>query len=216
LSEAAVTVSEAAVSYALEQLEPSDPPPRDAAARELAQAVAEAQRLRDEARAEGFAEGRADGQEQGRAEVDTAIAAMREAAAGLEALRVEVSEEVERDAVELALALAGKVIVATLQVRPELVVEVLQGALRRVSGQRSIAIVVNPADLETIRSSLGELREQTAAVERWDLQPDARVQAGGAIVRTVEGEVDACVATQLERAHEIVLAELGPRRGKPS
>jgi flagellar assembly protein FliH len=141
---------------------------------------------------------------------------MREAAAGLEALRVEVSEEVERDAVELALALAGKVIVATLQVRPELVVEVLQGALRRVSGQRSIAIVVNPADLETIRSSLGELREQTAAVERWDLQPDARVQAGGAIVRTVEGEVDACVATQLERAHEIVLAELGPRRGKPS
>jgi flagellar assembly protein FliH len=216
LSEAAVTVSEAAVSYALEQLEPSDPPPRDAAARELAQAVADAQRLRDEARAEGFAEGRAAGQAQGQAEVETAVATLREAADGLEALRTEISEEVERDAVELALALAGKVIVATLQVRPELVVEVLQGALRRVSGQRSIAIVVNPADLETIRSSLGELREQTAAVERWDLQPDARVQAGGAIVRTVEGEVDACVATQLERAHEVVLAELGPRRGKPS
>jgi flagellar assembly protein FliH len=204
LSEAAVTLSEAAVSYALEQLEPSDPPPRDAAARELAQAVADAEAMREQARAEGFAEGRAAGQAQGRAEVETAIAAMREA------------EEVERDAVELALALAGKVIVATLQVRPELVVEVLQGALRRVSGQRSIAIVVNPADLETIRSSLGELREQTAAVERWDLQPDARVQAGGAIVRTVEGEVDACVATQLERAHEVVLAELGPRRGKSS
>jgi flagellar assembly protein FliH len=216
LSEAAVTVSEAAVSYALEQLEPSDPPPRDAAARELAQAVADAEGVRDQARAEGFAEGRAAGQAQGQAEIETAIAALREAADGLEALRVEVSDEVERDAVELALTLAGKVIVATLQVRPELVVEVLQGALRRVSGQRSIAIVVNPADLETIRSSLGELREQTAAVERWDLQPDARVQAGGAIVRTVEGEVDACVATQLERAHEIVLAELGPRRGKSS
>lgn len=214
MSEAAVTVSEAAVSYALEQLEPSDPPPRDAAARELAQAVADAEALRDQARAEGFAEGRAAGQAQGQAEIETAVATLREAAAGLEALRVEISEEVERDAVELALTLAGKVIVATLQVRPELVVEVLQGALRRVSGQRSIAIVVNPADLETIRSSLGELREQTAAVERWDLQPDARVQAGGAIVRTVEGEVDACVATQLERAHEVVLAELGPRRGK--
>jgi flagellar assembly protein FliH len=216
LSEAAVTVSEAAVSYALEQLEPSDPPPRDAAARELAQAVADAEGIREQARSDGFAEGRAAGQVQGQAEIATAIAALREAADGLEALRVEVSDEVERDAVELALALAGKVIVATLQVRPELVVEVLQGALRRVSGQRSIAIVVNPADLETIRSSLGELREQTAAVERWDLQPDARVQAGGAIVRTVEGEVDACVATQLERAHEVVLSELGPRRGKSS
>jgi flagellar assembly protein FliH len=209
-------LSEPAVSYALEPLEPSAPPPRDQAARELAQARVEAEQLRERARAEGLAEGRAAGQHQGSAEVESAVAALAAAGERLEALCGEIAEEVERDAVELALALAGKVILATLQVRPELVVEVLQGALRRVSGQRSIAIVVNPADLETVRASLGELREQTAAVERWDLQPDPRVQAGGAIVRTAEGEVDARVQTQLERAAEVVVSELGPRRGTRS
>jgi flagellar assembly protein FliH len=112
--------------------------------------------------------------------------------------------------------LAGKVMIATLQVRPELVVEVVQGALRRVSGQRTISIVVNPVDLETVRSALGDLETQSAAVERWDLQPDARVPAGGAVVRTAEGEVDASVQTQLERAAEVVLSELGPRRGQPA
>ena len=205
-------MSEAPASFALEQLEPSPPPPRDAAERLLAQALAEAERVREQARAQGHAEGLAAGRAQGSEQLRSALAALSEAREELLALREEVAEAVERDAVELGLSLAGKVIIASLQVRPELVVEVLQGALRRVSGQRSISIVVNPIDLETVRAALGDLREQSAAVEQWDLQPDPRVQAGGAIVRTEDGEVDAQVETQLERAREIVASELGPRR----
>jgi flagellar assembly protein FliH len=205
-------LSEAAVSYAFEQLEPSDPPPRDAPARALAEALGEAQEIREQAREEGFEQGRAAGHEQGRAEIETAARSLIEALQGVQALSQEVSDAVERDAIELALALAGKVILATLQIRPELVVEVVQGALRRVSGQRTIAILVNPVDLETVRSALGDLQAQSVAVEQWDLQPDQRIQPGGAIVRTAEGEVDARVQTQLERAAEVVLSELGPRR----
>jgi flagellar assembly protein FliH len=206
-------LSEAAVSYDFEQLEPSDPPPRDAPARALAEALVQAQEIREQARAEGFEQGRAAGHEQGRAEAESGAQSLTEALHGVQALSQEVSDAVERDAIELALALAGKVIIATLQIRPELVVEVVQGALRRVSGQRTIAIFVNPVDLETVRAALGELKSQSVAVEQWDLQPDQRVQPGGAIVRTAEGEVDACVQTQLERAAEVVLSELGPRRG---
>jgi len=205
-------LSEAAVSYAFEQLEPSDPPPRDAPARALAEAVSQAEEIREQARLEGFEQGRAAGHEQGRAEAESAAQSLMEALAGVQALRQEVSDAVEHDAIELALSLAGKIVLATLQIRPELVVEVVQGALRRVSGQRTITILVNPADLETVRGALGDLQAQSVAVEQWDLQPDQRVQAGGAIVRTAEGEVDARVQTQLERAAEVVLSELGPRR----
>jgi flagellar assembly protein FliH len=130
-------------------------------------------------------------------------------------MRAEVAEEVEREAVELALALAGKIVVATLQIRPELVVEVLQGALRRVSSERTMAIVVNPVDVETVRGALGELQSQSTATEQWDLQADQRVPAGGAIVRTVESEVDARIHTQLERAREVVEAEIGRREREP-
>jgi len=205
-------LSEAVVSYDFEQLEPSEPPPRDAAARELAGARLEAEQIRARAREDGFAAGRAEGIEQGRAEVASAAAALQEAVRGVAEVREETAESVERDAIELALGLAGKIVVATLQIRPELVVEVVQGALRRVAGQRTISIVVNPADLETVRAALGDLQGQSAAIEHWDLQPDARVATGGAVIRTAEGEVDATVQTQLERAGEIVLAELGPRR----
>ncbi len=129
-------------------------------------------------------------------------------------MRGDLADQVEREAVELALALAGKIVLSTLQIRPELVVETLQGALRRVSGERTVAIVVNPADAEIVRSALGELRSQSAAEGGWDLQTDQRVPAGGAILRTDESEVDARIQTQLDRAHEAVEAEIGPRRSR--
>ena len=206
-------MSEPAVNYAFEQLEPSDPPPRDAAARMIAQATADAERIRELARAEGYEEGRAAGHEHGAAEISSGSCALGEAVRGIEALRAEVVEAVEADAIELALALAGKILAGAFQARPELVVEVVQGALRRISDRRRIAVMVNPADLETVRAAIGELTAQGSGVELCDLQSDERVGVGSAIVRTVEGEVDASVHTQLERAREVVAASLQSGEG---
>ncbi len=208
-------MSEAAVSYDLEQLEPTDPPPRDAAERRLAQAAAEAQAIREQARAEGFADGRAAGHEAGRAEVAACAEALQQALAGVVALRDEVAEAVERDAIDLAIALAGKILAGSLQARPELVVELVQGALRRVAGQRTITVLLNPEDIDRVGTALGELRSQTGSGDVCDLQPDQRVEVGGALVRTAEGEVDVRVHTQLERAREVVIAELGSGGPKP-
>ena len=197
------TLSDATVSYAFEQLEPSAPPPRDAPARMLAQASAEAEQIRERAREEGRAAGHADGL----ADVVAAVGALGEALGGVESLRTQTVEAVERDAVQLALDLAGKILAGALQARPELVVDVVQGALRRVSDRRGIAVLVNPTDLETLQGAVGELQ----GIEACDLQSDQRVEPGGAIVRTTEGEVDAGVQTQLERAREALSAALDSR-----
>jgi flagellar assembly protein FliH len=201
-------LSDAAVSYDYEQLEPSRAPSRDAVARMLAQAMAEAEGIRESARAEGYEQGRAAGHADGAAEIARAASALGEAAHGIESLRGEVSDAVEADAIELALALAGKILAGAFQARPELVVEIVQGALRRISDRRRITVLVNPADLEVVRDALGELTAQGSGVELCDLQSDERVAAGSAIVRTAEGEVDASVATQLERAREVARTTL--------
>jgi flagellar assembly protein FliH len=206
-------LSEAAVSYDFEPLEPSEPPPRDAHERLLVQARAEADEIREQARRAGHAEGRDAGVRESAEEVRGAVASMAHALAELQALRDEVAQDVERDAIELGLALAGKIVAAALEVRPELVAEVVQGALRRVNGQRTVAVFVNPADLETVRDALAGAGA-AAPAELGDLQADQRVERGGAIVRTAEGEVDVRVQTQLERAREVALAELdGGGRG---
>jgi flagellar assembly protein FliH len=207
-------LSDAVVSYDFEQLEPSEAQPRDAAARVLAQARAEAEQIHEHARAEGFEQGRAAGREQGAAEISAATSALGEAVHGIEALRTEVAEAVETDAIELALMLAGKILAGAFQARPELVVEIVQGALRRITDRRRITVLVNPADLDVVRAAIGELTAQGSGVELCDLQSDERVGVGSAIVRTAEGEVDASVHTQLERAREVVNTTL--ETGEPS
>jgi flagellar biosynthesis/type III secretory pathway protein FliH len=205
-------LSESALSYDLEQLEPSAPPPRDVPGRLLAQARAEAAQIRAEAREQGLQEGRRAGLAAGTEELGRAATALAEAIAGVLALREQEAESVERDAIELAIALAGKILAGSLEGRPELVAEIVQGALRRVAGQRTITILLNPADIESVGAALGELRAQAGPVELCDLQPDRRIEPGGAVVRTAEGELDARVQTQLERAREVVAAELAGGR----
>ncbi len=201
-------MSDAATSYDFEQLEASEPPPRDAAARLLLQASTEAERIRELARAEGFQEGRAAGHQQGVAEISAGAGALAAAVQAIDALRSEIVEAVEADAIDLALGLAAKILAGAQQARPELVVDVVQGALRRINDRRKITVMVNPADLEVVRAAIGELTAQGSGVELCDLQSDERVGVGSAVVRTSEGEVDASVHTQLERAREVVTLSL--------
>ncbi|MGA9284860.1 MAG: FliH/SctL family protein [Solirubrobacteraceae bacterium] len=207
-------MSETAVSYDFEQLEPSTPPAREEPAQIVAQAVAEADRLRSEAHAAGYAEGRVAGHEEGAAEVTRLARTFEEAVTGIEALRGEVVEAIERDALDLGLQLAAKVaagVAGVAELRGELISEAVRGALARVSERRRIAVLVNPADLDLVK---GAIAEQTAAsgVEHCEVRSDERVAAGGAIVATEEGEVDASVWTLLERAREVVEASLASER----
>jgi flagellar assembly protein FliH len=69
-------------------------------------------------------------------------------------------------------------------------------------------VLVNPADIDTVRAAIGEMTSEGTGVELCDLQADERVGPGCAIVRTAEGEVDASVQTQLERAREVAHAAI--------
>jgi flagellar assembly protein FliH len=206
LSEA-TAIEFAGADYPFEQLEPSPPLPRDGPDRMLALARAEGERIREQARAEGHAEGRAQGHRDGLAETTAAAQAMGVALEDLRALRHETAEAVERDAVELALALAAKILAGELEAHPERVVDVVRGALRRIANRRQIVVLVDPGDLDVVSAAVGDLRAQVGGIETCDVQADRRVGRGGAVVRTVEGEIDATVKTQLERARELMLAD---------
>jgi flagellar assembly protein FliH len=201
-------LSETARSYAFEQLEPSDLLPREQPARMIALAAAEAEAIREQARAEGHEEGRAAGHEDGSAEISAAVTALGRALQEISALRTATIEDVESDAIELALEVAAKILAGALKARPELIVELVQGALRRISDRRRITVLVNPTDLETVRSAIGDLTAHGSGIELCEVQSEERVGVGGAIVRTSEGEVDAGVQTQLERVREVVFTEL--------
>jgi flagellar assembly protein FliH len=201
------------MTYPLEQLEPSAPPPLGSPARILADANADAERIREAARAEGYADGVARGRDDGHAEVLAAAETLTAALADAATLRRRLADETEQDAVALAFTLAAKVLAGALHVQPERVLDTVRGALRRVTERRRITVLVDPADLELVSATIGELQNEAGGIEHCEVHSDRRVGRGGAIVRTVECEIDATVQTQLERAREVVQTELGTRDG---
>ena len=169
----------------------------------LEAAVEERRQALEAARDEGFAAGLAAARE----EVGPAVEALAAAVRELGAERERTAAAAEEAAAELALQVAAKVLGATLEVRPELVVEVTRGALRRVSEPVEATLLVTPDDAERIREALADLSADHGATlaER----AERRVDRGGGVVRTGAGEVDARVGAQLDRAAEIVREGLG-------
>ena len=195
-------------AFALEQLAPSEPPPAPGSPQQiLAEAMAEAAAIRSRAQAEGVALGR----EEGLDDVRSAAEALMSAVAELTRTRDEMATAVESDAVELGLALAAKIVAGAIEAQPERVLDAVAGALRRVVDRRQIAVFVDPEDFQLVSGAIDDLTAKLGGGETCDVQADRRIGRGGVIVRTAEREVDATVATQLDRAREVILAELGER-----
>ena len=162
----------------------------------------------DAVREQAFEEGFAAGVAQAQSQLDGPASALAAAADQLQALRTDAAASVEADAVDLALRIAEQALGAAIAAEPELVVEAVRGALRRLVERDRVLILVNPDDLELVRDHVGRLVSELGGIEHCEVQAERRVRPGGAIVRTTEGEVDATLETKLARAREVLEHEL--------
>jgi flagellar assembly protein FliH len=160
------------------------------------------------ARAAGHDAGFQAGLIEAQAQMASGVAALQAAAEAIAAERERVAAAVEPAAVELALRIAEQALGAAVAARPEVVVDVVRGALRRLADRDRVTILVNPEDLELVRSASETLIAELGGIEHCDVQAERRVGRGGAIVRTLEGEVDATLTTKLSAARAVLEDEL--------
>ena len=161
---------------------------------------------RQRAREEGLAEGLAEA----RALVAPALEAVAEAERQIRAREEDFLRAAERSAVELALAIAEKIVGAAVSARAETVLDVVGGAILRTTARHRLVIEVNPEDLELVSESAEGLAARLGGYQRLDVVAERRLERGGCIVRTEEGEIDARIGSQLERLGEL-MTEAGRR-----
>ena len=118
--------------------------------------------------------------------------------------------------------LAALVAFATLQTTPDRAQSLYwqTGLLTylRTTDREHIVLEVNPGDFELVRDSAAELAARLGGISRMEVVSERRVEAGGCVVRTEAGEIDARVSSQLERVRQL-LAEAGgatPAAAEPS
>jgi len=194
-------------SYTFRQLESTgntDRTPADV----MARALAEGEQIRERARLEGYELGVQQGTEQARAEAASAIAALNEAMRGISATREELAETLTAQAGELAMLTAEHIIAGAIDVQPQRIVDVVRGALRRLSDRHRVTVLVNPADLEALSLAVSSLQAELGGIEHLDVQADRRIARGGAVAQTAYGEIDVSISAQLQSARDLIAAAL--------
>jgi len=152
------------------------------------------QQSREEGHAAGFQEGRA------RAEAEAQQ--VRSVLEGLGRALRELDQTLADELLALALEIANKMLGQTLRLRPELVVPVIQEAVRCLPQfSQSVRVLLHPQDATLVSAYLA----RHPAATGWLIVEDARLARGGCRVETTGGEVDATLQSRWRR----VLAALG-------
>ncbi|HSO59528.1 MAG TPA: FliH/SctL family protein [Desulfobacterales bacterium] len=115
--------------------------------------------------------------------------------------------DVESDLVQLALAVARKIVGREVSIGPEAVTRVIRQALERVEHAGRITIKLNPADLELLAEIKQQLLSGLPEAGRAAFEADAGITRGGCLIETDGGEVDARIERQFKVVEEAFRAE---------
>ena len=152
----------------------------------------------EEFRQRGYEEGYAAGHEEGKAQLtETILTLNRETEARW--------KEIEPDMIRLAVRVAEKIIGHSLETDPDVIIQIVAEALTAARHQREIYVRVNPADYETVVSHKRELVDQLSRARDIDVRSDPNVTAGGCLVDSEVGTIDATLESQLSVLERILL-----------
>jgi flagellar assembly protein FliH len=108
----------------------------------------------------------------------------------------------ESSAVDLAVAIAGRLVRGELQRRPEISAAWIREALQLAAGSGDVTVRLNPADQETLERQVKQLAAVFAPLATVNVMADEAITAGGCRVITEFGAVDQQLETQLERVKQ--------------
>jgi flagellar assembly protein FliH len=147
-----------------------------------------------QARAAGAAEGETTGRNRAAAELQPVIERLSAAMAELAGLRARLRREAEADTIQLALAIARRVLRRELAVDPEALHGLILGALEKLESREISRVRVHPSQTAAVAAAL----RKAPGGETVEVIADGRCEPGAAIFETPRGNLDASVDTQLQ------------------
>ncbi len=143
-----------------------------------------------EAFEQGLAEGREAGRAQAQAQVERLAAMFHDLAQPFEAL----DEEVERELLTLAMALARQIVRRELKTDPTQIIGILRDAIAALPvSAREIRVHLHPEDAAVVRQHLAPTESERA----WAIVEDPVMARGGCQVMSATSRIDARLETRL-------------------
>jgi flagellar assembly protein FliH len=162
---------------------------------------------------QGVIEGESKGFEQGKKLVQPLIKDFQEALMRFKNLRKETYHNLEKEVVELALAIAKQVICREVRVDREIVVCVARQALAKVDNPGKIKIKLSTADLQFIDENKHLWPDLISDIDNVTFVAEENIQSGGCIIETDLGGIDARIDRQLQAVEDSFRAAVAKSSG---
>ncbi len=136
----------------------------------------------------------------------TVLPALQQAAQSLRDERDHWLLRWEQSAIHLGVAIAEKLLRFELAARPERAFGMIGEALQLAAGQPRLRVRLNPEDLERLGDSAAQIVQSLTTCAEAEVIGDETIFAGGCVIESRYGEVDARLETMLERITMELLA----------
>jgi flagellar assembly protein FliH len=187
------------------------------ARRQAEDLAAEARKTLDDERntalEEGREAGRLEGYTEGKAEVERLIERTQVVLERAQDKRGEILTETEQEIINLVLRITRKVVKVISENQREVIVSNVVQALRKVRDRGNIIIHVNLADLKLATEHTKDFIRMLEGVKSIQVVEDSSVDAGGCIIETDFGEIDARISSQLAELESKIM-EISPIKSK--
>jgi len=159
--------------------------------------------IRKEAYAEGYAEGEKAGQQSSSRQLTPVINNFSQAVEELEKIKKNIFLNAEKKTLNLALAVARKIVIREIESNREVIFDIIREALDSIVDREGITIRVNPEDYRHVTQSNGRLSEMIDDYEHITFEEDSTISGGGCLIKTRMGDIDARVDRQFKVIEEL-------------
>ena len=181
--------------------------------------------LEQEFYCKGFADGERSGLEQGERtgtenamrRLDTLLETLGRTAEEMQRLQADSARTCEWELVQLALAVAAKIVEREIRMDSGAVAAIVQSALNRVQHADHITIRLSPADLERLNGVRAKMLDTLAGGGKGvRFEADDSIRDGGCMVESDRGDVDARIEQRFRVVEEAFRGEWGGGPPPPS
>jgi flagellar assembly protein FliH len=127
--------------------------------------------------------------------------------------RAEILAETEQEIIDLVLLISRKVIKVISENQRNVVISNVVQALRKVKGRGNIIIRVNMVDVKLTTEHIKDFIQLLEGSKSIQVVEDSTVDAGGCVIETDFGEIDARISSQLAELETKIL-EISPIKAR--
>ena len=158
--------------------------------------------IHKQAQEEGYSAGYQAGKEAAEVEFKEITTKLMTLLSDLDQDLLHIDQNVAQDVLDLALMLTKKIIGQSLNIRPEIIIPIVQEAIRQLpSATQHPVLILQPDDASLVRHHLGDQLSQS----RWEIREDEQIEKGGCRLEANGGEIDATLETRWKK----VIASIG-------